>query len=57
MEVGPRAYAVPLTGLKPGVTYFYCAAASNQSGAAVGQVRSFTTVAPPATASPAGDAR
>ncbi|HRI53527.1 MAG TPA: hypothetical protein PLW65_25455, partial [Pseudomonadota bacterium] len=56
VEVGPRAYAVPLTGLKPGVTYYYCAAASNQSGAAFGQVRSFTTVAPPTTASPAGDA-
>jgi hypothetical protein len=38
-------YRVQLTGLKPSVTYYYCAAASNLGGAKFGQVRSFTTAA------------
>ncbi len=55
-EAGPRTYSAALTGLKPGVTYYYCAAASNLRGATFGQVRSFTTVAPPPTAGPSADA-
>ncbi len=48
---GPRLFSAPLSGLKPGVTYYYCAAASNQSGAKFGVVRSFTTLADPTAAS------
>ncbi len=48
------AYSVPLTALKPGVTYYYCTAASNRSGAKFGQVRSFTTAAASAAAAASG---
>ena len=36
-----------LSGLRPSTTYFYCAVASNMGGVKFGQVRSFTTLAPP----------
>ena len=37
----------PLTGLTPGTTYYYCAAASGVGGVTFGAVRSFTTALPP----------
>ncbi len=36
-------FTVALTGLKPGITYYYCAIASNQGGASFGAVASFKT--------------
>ena len=42
-----KSFEQPLTDLKPKFTYFYCAAASNDAGAAFGDVLSFTTEAVP----------
>ncbi|MFO0577495.1 MAG: hypothetical protein U1A78_26120 [Polyangia bacterium] len=56
-QPGPRPYAVPLAGLRPGTTYYFCASASNRGGARFGQVRSFTTApAPTPAAVPAVEA-
>jgi hypothetical protein len=45
------AFAQPITGLSPGVTYYYCAIASNTYGTGLGGVLSFTTPASPPTVS------
>ncbi|MGC4122585.1 MAG: hypothetical protein QM765_50050 [Myxococcales bacterium] len=39
----PMAYSQALTGLIPGTTYYFCAAARNNYGTNFGAVRSFTT--------------
>ncbi|MEZ4306767.1 MAG: MYXO-CTERM sorting domain-containing protein [Polyangiaceae bacterium] len=44
----PVPYSEPLTGLQPGVKYFYCAVAENSKGKGFGKVQFFVTgVAPP----------
>ncbi len=40
-------YNTALTGLTPGTTYFYCAAATNSVGTTFGAVQQFTTLAAP----------
>jgi hypothetical protein len=45
VETSSGPFTAPLTGLKPNVTYYYCAAASDQGGGKFGLVRSFTTPA------------
>ncbi|MDX2010122.1 MAG: hypothetical protein SFW67_08030 [Myxococcaceae bacterium] len=40
----PVPYSQTVTGLLPGVTYFYCAIGSNGVGTSVGAVQSFTTL-------------
>ena len=44
----PVPYSQTVSTLTPGVTYFYCAIASNSSGTRFGTVQSFTTPAGPA---------
>jgi MYXO-CTERM domain-containing protein len=39
----PVSYSQAITGLSIGVTYYYCAIASNSAGTAFGTVQSFTT--------------
>jgi YHS domain-containing protein len=39
--------SAPISGLRPGTTYYYCAVASNMGGIKFGQVRSFMTATPP----------
>jgi hypothetical protein len=62
VNVGDGSSEVPtsvdLTGLLPGVTYFFCALAENALGLAFGEVLSFTTPAslPVVTTLPATDA-
>ncbi len=46
-DTNARALSATLRGLKPGLTYYFCAAASNAGGAKFGQVRSFATVEAP----------
>jgi MYXO-CTERM domain-containing protein len=41
------AFSQAITGLSPGVTYYYCAIAQNAEGLGFGQVLSFTTAAAP----------
>jgi hypothetical protein len=43
------SFSQSIGGLAPGVTYFFCAIASNVVGTAYGQVLSFTVEAPPPT--------
>ncbi len=52
-----EALALPLVGLKPGTTYYYCAAASSRGGARYGEVQSFTTASGPVEASLAPEER
>ena len=47
---GEVPWSVALTGLKPGITYFACAIASNMGGAAFGEVVSFKTAVTEPTA-------
>ncbi|EYF04549.1 beta strand repeat-containing protein [Chondromyces apiculatus] len=53
----PVAYAEALTGLSPGVTYYYCAIAANAEGTAFGEILSFTagTTPPEVTTEDATD--
>ena len=48
--------AVSITGLSQGVTYFYCAIASNAAGTAYGAVMTFTTQGPPVVTTQAASA-
>ena len=43
------AFGQPITGLLPGVTYYFCALVSNAYGTGMGAVKSFTTPAGPPT--------
>ena len=43
------AFGQPITGLLPGVTYYFCALVSNAYGTGMGAVMSFTTPAGPPT--------
>ena len=45
------AFGQPITGLSPGVTYYYCAIANNTYGTGFGAVQSFITPASPPTVS------
>jgi len=45
------AFGQPITGLSPGVTYYYCAIVSNAYGAGFGAVMSFITPAGPPSVS------
>ena len=44
-------FGQPITGLAPGVTYYFCAIANNTYGTGLGAVLSFTTPASPPTVS------
>jgi MYXO-CTERM domain-containing protein len=52
-----QSFTQNITGLAPGVTYFFCAISSNLVGTSLGQLLSFTVAAPPptVTTSPATD--
>jgi hypothetical protein len=50
------AYSQPLSGLTLGVTYYYCAVASNSIGTSFGAVSSFTTLAAPSVTTQAASA-
>ncbi|MGV3624135.1 MAG: beta strand repeat-containing protein, partial [Archangium sp.] len=58
--VGSGTAAVPnaatITGLMSGLTYYYCAIASNAAGTAFGAVMSFTTQGPPVVTTTAATA-
>ena len=43
----PVSYARVISGLSPGMTYYFCAVAANSVGTAFGAVQSFTTPAAP----------
>lgn len=46
------AYVQSISGLSPGLTYYFCAIASNSSGIGFGIIRSFTTLAASPTPTP-----
>ncbi|WP_460566336.1 beta strand repeat-containing protein, partial [Flaviaesturariibacter terrae] len=47
-NIASNAYTVAVTGLNPGVTYYYVAYATNSQGTGYGTQSSFTTAVPPA---------
>jgi phosphodiesterase/alkaline phosphatase D-like protein len=50
------AFSEAITGLVPGMTYYYCAVAQNSVGTGFGAVQSFVTTAPPAVTTLAASA-
>ena len=47
--MSPVSFAQAVSGLLPGQTYYFCAIGSNAVGTALGEVLSFSVVAPPPT--------
>jgi hypothetical protein len=52
---GAQPYAIALSGLTPGTTYFYRATAVNADGTATSSIASFTAPWPPSNAAPVVD--